>query len=254
LTQFHLGDRKKFAHRERTVGIIAKSAEGVFGITTIDLSTATELFSKGTEISSDELLIRVSDLESVQKPRHERYTIAEELSEIELLLGVTVQRFAPKHGIVYGRVSALRGLAEITLAGQKILVTDLVEVTFDENRRESGQNSAEPSVGKQNPKLEGADSGSLITTWDGRVIGLLIAGVGHIAFVVPLHAFLTKNNLAHETVLPDSGHAVVEFENEEDWLAFQRHAARSRAGVDSMGAELSREFSLGLPALGEEAA
>jgi hypothetical protein len=229
-----LGDRVKVHGAMRTLGLIARRDGVPFAITSQDCAVFEAYREAGMELSADRLVRALPLDELPRAPRHEAYSIGA-LANIDRLIDVTVRRFHPSFGRIQGRVTSLRGAVRMNSAGKCLIAHGLVEVTFDQQDSDSGTAT---------PVLESGDSGALVTSWDGRVVGVLVGGSNHIGYVAPLAEFLRKNELVHQIIEPNAG---------LPWEYLGRHTFQKQAGIASFGAELAREESMGLDDIPEAA-
>ena len=193
--ELQVGDRAYLGHRVQTLGLVAQSADGrCFGITVADPRSWISDASRDGGISSNRLLNRVVLEEGARDPQIKGYDIAG-LCPLDQVLGESVHRVCPGFGRVQGVVSAVLGAALIDTKGARTLVRDLVEVRFDLGERSPGARSNTP--GRKTPVLEPDDAGSIVCTPRGDVIGLLVAGSGHLGFVAPVAEYLAAHGLTH---------------------------------------------------------
>jgi hypothetical protein len=236
MAPLRLGDRAHFGGRVQTVGLAAVDPSGAaFALTAVDVGAALRAGRLPPEVTAADLITDIALPALPNPPLDDRMTVGP-LCDPEKILNVTVHRFHPDFGRVQGLVSAFRGVVRMRAAGAgDVLVTELIEVTFDE---------ADEADGRPTPPIEAQDAGSLVTTWDGQVIGLLVGGGGHLGFIAPVAGALRTNGLTHQQVEPSLG---------APWADLGRRLVEAEAGIASFGAELAREPSLGLSDVPEAA-
>jgi hypothetical protein len=113
-------------------------------------------------------------------------------------------------------------------SGTEVTVRDVVEVEFSASVE--GDATAPPL-------LEPEDTGALITTWEGLVVGLLIGGSGRNGFVAPVGPFLAAMGLVHRPVQRDAGISLP---------GLGHLAVAQEAAIASQRVELQHEGSFGL--------
>ncbi|HYE28620.1 MAG TPA: hypothetical protein VEA61_10350 [Allosphingosinicella sp.] len=239
MEKLRIGSRTQLGGRIRTVGLVARrrgprSAER-YAVTTADLEPLLRDEGCRAGIHSSRLIAALPVEAPIGPPADGLCTIGP-LAGVEDLVNEVIRRFHPERGRIQGTVTALRGAAQLRVGDSSLLVRELVEIRFLE--RESGAEA-------DSPVLESADSGALVTTWNGHVVGLLVAGSGHTGFVAPLRPFLEANRLIHCTVMRTTG---------TPFARVGLHALETEAGIASQVVEIERDGTFGLDVYLDEAA
>jgi hypothetical protein len=228
-----VGDRIELEGRIRTVGLIAKANGKDFAVTAGDLGALGDHPLRDVGIPSAELLRALALPRKAGLPNDPRFTIGG-IAAPEDCLKETVSWFHPKAGRVQGIVVGLHGFVRFRTGDEFVLVRDLVELQF----------TSSEAKGEQPPALSSEDAGGLVTTWDGRPIGLIVAVRTVSTFVAPLSGFLANRGLVHRTVERDAGIKMHDL---------GRQLVEQEAGLASQRVELMHEGSLGLEAFLEAA-
>lgn len=100
------------------------------------------------------------------------------------LLDAGVYRISGDGARAPGRVTALHG--SVSAGPNGPIVTGTLEVSFLPILTRSERAEPMPTVSK-------AELGSLVMTYDGSAVGLIVAGTGHTAVIAPIDEFLKKN-------------------------------------------------------------
>jgi hypothetical protein len=220
------GARLVLNGRPRTVGVMADDADGhMFALTArgLDARTAAVLAEAGSAKADDLLCAERANGEIRLEPLSG--LPLRPPAQADRLLRESIYRHHPDFGQIQGVVAALRGAVEIRLGGRSFIAHDLIEVAFDERNSDA----------KDTPPLAPEEGGALVCTWTGQVIGLLVAGRGHTAYVAPVGALLDELGLTLR--LPGPG--VV-------GSGLHETLAELQAGSTALAGDLAREPSLDL--------
>lgn len=228
----HLG------HRVQTLGMIASREESHFAVVAANLAALAQDERAAFGIPAHELITVVRLADEVAGPANPECAIGD-LADIDRSIEETVWRFHPKFGRVQGLITAIRGAVRMRISNQTMVVRGLVEVTFDATTPDEAPGETPNNV---TPLLEPEDAGSLVTTWCGDVIGILVAGSGRIGFVAPVAPFLAQNALQYRRIEPNG---------DIDYLDIGRHAIEGHSAIVSQAAELAREERFGFDKMPE---
>jgi hypothetical protein len=191
MTALQIGVRETIGGRTRTLGLVATNFRRDWAILPTDLSGLLNHPEAHYGIPALELLTAFP-LDHSPRPSAESNYVCEPPGDRQDILGETVLRLHAGFGRVPGVVVALRGAVRLKRDDRYLIARDLIEVEFELKLPPLwvGKEQA-----KDTPTLETGDSGAVVTTQDGCVIGVLIAGGGYTGYVVPVKAFLEKEKL-----------------------------------------------------------
>lgn len=191
MAALQIGVRQTIGDRTRTLGLVATQFGRDLAILPADLSHLLNHPEAQCGIPALELLTALPLNHAPKWPVDSNY-VCEPPGDRKDILGETVLRLHAGYGRVPGIVVALRGAVRIKRENRYLIARDLIEVEFE---RELPPLWVGEEQAAETPKLEKGDSGAVVTTQDGCVIGVLIAGGGYTGYVVPVKAFLEKEKL-----------------------------------------------------------
>lgn len=224
-----IGARETIGDRTWTIGLVATRDGRDFAVLPRDLSSLLDHPGAHHGIPAHELLTSRPLRHPPGPPADPNY-LCEAPCDRQNILGEIVLRLQAGYGRVPGTVVALRGAVRLNRNNKYLIARDLIEVEFE--RKLPPQWVGEERTG-ETPALEAGDAGAIVTTQDGYVIGVLIAGGGHTGYVIPVKAFLEKENLK-----------VKQIENAEDFKMKSIGAlttAETAGLLAALAAEVERE-------------
>lgn len=175
------------ALRRGRVGALVQTPDGKFGAVTAARVLGDPFkASAGKTLRSSDLLLALPVRSATGGKCQPRSIIPPHLA-----LGEPVFRYSDSSVRLPGRVVALHGRIAVFNSDPPTFVRDLLSVEFAQSDERSAQSAL--------PLVEADDLGTLVMTYDGAGVGLIVGGGGNTALVASLHEFIA---LKKSTLLP----------------------------------------------------
>jgi len=167
-----IGAKETIGDRIRTIGLVATRHGRDFAVLPKDLSQLLDDPDAQYGIPAHELLTTRLLRNPPRAPANPNY-LCEAPGDRQNILGEVVLRLQAGYGRVPGVVVALRGAVRLKRDNRYLIARDLIEIEFE---RELPPQWVGEEETRATPALEIGDSGTIVTTQDGYVIGVLIVG------------------------------------------------------------------------------